>query len=139
MTVVTRPVDVANERAVADVLERVWQCSMHRYGFMDSLDWWIERRGKTVGYAELKARDVELAYYPTVYLALRKWLALQLAALTGPSGLFVVRFTDAMCFANVHDIDARRITVAGRSDRPDMPNDREPIIEVPIATMTVIE
>jgi hypothetical protein len=125
------------EQEMADALAPVWGAQFHHYGRNDSVDWWIEQSQRCVAFAEMKDRKHLPSTYPTVYLAVRKWLALMFVEMRGPLGLFVVRFADMSIWAvNVNDIDPRqRIVVRGRSDRVGVPNDREPVVEVPMADM----
>src|SRR5688500_988415 len=87
--------DEQNENQVAAVLAREWGCEVRGFGHLAPIDWFAVRAGRLVGLLELKARTHASGRYPTVFLNLRKWLALQLAAVgTGVPGIFVVQFTD---------------------------------------------
>lgn len=134
----TTPQTTAEENEVAHAIEARWGVKCHRYGYLDSVDWWIEKDGRTVAFAEMKNRNHEAGTYPTVFLAHHKWLALHLSARTGVASLFVVRFTDGIRWVNVNEIDPRALEIAGRRDRPGMPNDIEPVIHVPIEKMKAL-
>jgi hypothetical protein len=112
--------------------------TFHHYAKDDSIDWWLEQGTKCVAVAEMKCRDCLPKTYPTIYLAMRKYIALTIAQLRGPTGLFIVGFSDGSAYTvRVHDIDTRqKVVVRGRFDRPGVPNDREPCIEVPMSDMT---
>jgi hypothetical protein len=127
----TTPATLAAEQEIATLIELAWGATAHRYAQFDSIDWWIEKDKRCVAYVEMKDRSHPFGKYPTTFLALRKWLALTLAALTGPKSLFVVRFTDGIYWVNVHKVDPTALIVNGRTDRIGNPNDIEPLIEVP--------
>ena len=72
--------------------------------------------------------------YPTVFLNVRKWMALNLASVgLGVPSVFVVRFTDALCWCSV-GLSMGAVRIDGRRDRR-KPSDIEPLIEVPVAEM----
>ena len=82
--------DEAAQRSVAAILEKAWKCKAHSFGKLNPVDWWLERNDTIVGFAELKVRTHPSTLFDTVYLSVRKWLALQLTGLLGVRGLFVV-------------------------------------------------
>lgn len=132
--------DRAAEDAVAHQVTRAWNCDVCRFGALSAVDWYATRHGRVVGVLELKSRSHALAKYPTVFLNVRKWLALQLAAVgMGVPAIFVVRFTDALTWAPLADIDPRAVRIAGCSRRVKSDNDVEPVIDVPVAAMRRIE
>lgn len=113
----------------------------HHFGGYDHIDWWLEKDGRTVAYAEVKRRYNDREKYPTIFLAFRKWLALFVShAYTGVPALFVVGWDDSIGWLDVSSfsVNPLMLTIGGRSDRPDAKNDREPIIEVPISDMRVL-
>jgi hypothetical protein len=129
--------DKQHEVELARMLEGKWNCEVRRFGRLCSLDFYILRDGRLVGVAELKSRTHATTTYPTVYLNLRKWLALSLAAMgLGCPALFVVRFTDGVRYINVNDIDARQVSFGGCRQVVKSHTDREPVIEVPVVSMT---
>jgi hypothetical protein len=125
-----RPEDLAVQREVAEQLERAWSCTMREYGDMHHIDWYALRYGRVMAYLELKARNVLSSEYPTVYLAVDKWLPLSLLTLaTRAPGFFVVRFLDGIRWIRISRVDARRQTYGGSR------TEKEPMIEVPITEM----
>lgn len=137
--VVTRPRDKQREAEVAGLMEDRWSCRVQRTGYLDGWDFVGVKDGRTVFIAELKSRNVPRSQYPTVFLSAHKWFRLAHAsAALGVAGLFVVRFTDAVLWQSVREIDATRHRIAGRTDREGMPNDRELIIDVPVDGMKVL-
>jgi hypothetical protein len=132
--------DRTNEGQIAAVLGKKWNCEFHRFGALAPVDWYAIRHSRIVGISELKSRTHSSLQYPTVFLNVRKWLALQLASIgMGVPGLFVVRFTDAIAWIAIADIDPRRMIVGGCSRVVKAASDVEPVIEVPIATMRCVE
>lgn len=128
------------ERDVAARLAAAWDCRIVSFGALAPVDWYAERNGRLIGVLELKSRSVAKSQYSTVFLNVRKWLALQLASvgLRCPA-LFVVKFTDAVLWSKLRDIDAGDVKVLGCSRFVKSVNDMEPVIEVPIATMRALQ
>ena len=136
----TTPRDTANELEVAAALERVWNCQIYAFGPMTPLDFYALRDGCLAAVLECKTRSHASDLYPTVFLSVRKWLALTLAeAGLGVPGVFVVRFVDGIRWVHVHDVDGSAVTMAGtRSDvigRAGV----EPVVLVPIDRMHALD
>lgn len=130
--------DRAHEQAVKQRLEQAWNCSIHFFGPAQPIDGYAAREAGVVAWFELKCRNVPKDKYPTIYLSFRKWRDLVLTELhTDCPSIFVVDFSDALCYCNIRDVDARNIRILGRNDRG-APNDLEPIIEVPISSLKQI-
>lgn len=126
--------DHRNEDAVADMLARAWRCELHRFAELCPLDWYATRYERLVGVAELKVRLHAVDRYPTVFLNVRKWMALNLASVgLGVPSVFVVRFTDALCWCPV-GLSMGHVRIDGRHDRRKA-SDIEPLIEVAVADM----
>jgi hypothetical protein len=131
--------DRAAEEAVAAQLASAWGCEIHRFAGLSVLDWFATRQGRMVGVLELKARSHPIAQYPTVFLSVRKWLALQFGALgLGVPGIFVVRFADALKWIPVADVDASAVRLTGGIRRNRGASDIEPLIDVPIAALRAL-
>lgn len=131
------PEDERSEREVADVLERVWRCELRPFGKLSAIDWFAVRDERMVGLLELKSRSHPQDRYDTVFLNVRKWLALTLGeAGLGTPSIFVVRFTDALKSIRVSKIDATRHRIGGTSRIVKARSDIEPVIEVPVKDMS---
>jgi hypothetical protein len=129
--------DRRNEEEVAAACAAVWHCRIGRFGALSPVDWYGERDGRLVGVLELKARGHALDHYPTVFLNVRKWLALTLAAVgLGCPAIFVVKFTDGVYWAPLSKIDATQHRIAGCAHIVKNGNDIEPVIEVPVSTLS---
>lgn len=131
--------DERNEQSTARLIEDQFHCSLRPFGCLSPIDWFAERDGRLVGVLELKARTHASDKYPTVFLNVRKWLALLLAAngLSVPA-LFVVRFTDCVRYILVSDIDASKVRIGGTKCVVKSRSDIEPVIEVPVGDMREI-
>ena len=130
--------DEDSERQVASVLEQAWGVELHRFGKLCAIDWWALRSGRLAGVLELKTRSHASTKYPTVYLNVRKWLALTLAANgLGCPAIYVVRFEDGIFWTPVNEIDASQVTIGGCVRQVKSRSDVEPVIEVPIGKMTL--
>lgn len=132
----TSPEDEAHEREVANQIEAAWSCHLRPFGRLSPLDWYAERHGRLVGVLELKSRSHASTTYPTVYLNVRKWLALQLAAIgLGVPALFVVRFTDTVKWTRIGMPETSTATIGGCLRLVKSRSDIEPIIEVPVTDL----
>jgi hypothetical protein len=128
--------DQANEERVRIAVEAAWGCKLHPFGRLCPIDFYALRHGRMVGLVEVKARSHPSDRFETVFLNVRKWLAL----LMGETGLgvpavFVASFTDAMRFIPVGEVDGRRLKIGGASRIVKSRSDIEPVIEVPVAAM----
>ena len=135
----TRPKDTASENEVAQLMETKWNCQVHRTGYLDAWDYTGTKDGRTVFIAELKTRNNPSTQYPTLYLSAHKWFRL-LQASTGLDvpAIFIARFTDSILYQPINKIDARKSTMAGRTDRAGAANDLELMILVPISDMSCL-
>ena len=124
--------DRTSEQEISAELEQCWRCSIRQFGALSPVDWYAERFGRLVGVLELKSRAHTHLTHPTVFLNVRKWLALGLASIgLGCPALFVVRFTDDLCWIRLSEIDASAHRIAGCLRVVKSHNDIEPVIEVP--------
>jgi hypothetical protein len=128
--------DERNERDVAAVVEAVWRCELHSFGRLSPVDWYATRAGRLVGVLELKSRTHPHDRYGTVFLNVRKWLALVLAATgLGCPAVFAVKFTDHTRWIDVADVDIRNARIGGCRTVVKARSDVEPVIEVPVSAM----
>jgi hypothetical protein len=131
--------DQDNEQEVADLVANAWKCRVGRFGMLSAVDWYAERHGRLVGVLELKSRTHDAGKFKTVFLNVRKWLALNLASTgLGCPALFVVRFTDGVRWIQLTEVDATNHRIAGCSRLVKSKSDVEPVIEVDIAKMKSI-
>lgn len=123
-----------------------WSCDVFRFADYSPLDWYCSRGTHFIGVAEIKCRKVRLDEYPTIWLAVRKYQWLAVAAERHKCGaVFVVGYTDALMWIDLPRIDARADKIkadAGRIDHG-LRNDVEPMIEIPVSSLlrvtTVVE
>lgn len=129
--------DRAGEAEVARLLASAWDCEIHHFGALAPVDFYATDQGRVVGVLELKIRSHEARRYPTTFLTVRKWMALTLASNgLGVPAVFVVQFTDCICWAPVAEIDASLVVMAGKSASLGIPD--VPTIEVPVSQMRVL-
>lgn len=115
---------------------RRWSCEFHPFGALAAIDWWMSRHGRIVGVGEIKTRSHAVEQYPTVFLNVRKWLALMLASNgLNVTALFIVRFSDGLRYLPVAEVDASALRVGGCKQRVKSVSDVEPVIEIPVAGM----
>lgn len=132
------PEDRARESAVAARLAGIWKCEVLHFGALSPIDWYATRDNRITGLLELKDRGHSSDKYPTVFLSVRKWLALQLGNIGfGKPAAFVVQFTDGIWWVRLANVDPRRIRMGGCTRRRAVTSesDWEPIIEVQIQSM----
>lgn len=128
--------DVQSETEVAALIEAAWKCQVHRFGLLSPIDWYSTRAGRLVGVLELKTRSHSTAAFKTVFLNVRKWLCLSSAEVgLGVPALFVVRFTDAVRWVRIVDVDARLHRIGGCARAVKADSDVEPVIEVNVDQM----
>lgn len=131
--------DLERQVAVAALLEQRWQWELHSFGDLNPVDWWAEQDNRIKAFLELKVRTYSRDDFGDVWFAMRKWLALTMTASAfGVQGIFVVQFTDALLWIDIADVsghpDTIKIGIGERRGRG-LPNDREPVIHVPIVFM----
>src|SRR5215211_1882426 len=128
--------DRKNEEEVAALLGKAWNCQVNSFGALSPIDWLAIRNGRPTAVLELKSRTHASDKYPTVYLNVRKWLALSLASIgMGIPALFVVKFIDAVMWISIAEVDARITRMAGWPTTEKAKNDIEPIIQVYVDQM----
>lgn len=132
--------DKANEEDVRAAIESAWGVEIRRYGgHFDAIDFYALRGQKIAAHLELKSRTHESTKYPTVFLNVRKWMALTMTWLNmGVPSLFIVRFTNEIRWIDVKNVDARNIRLGGCSRVVKAKSDIEPVIEVPIGQMNTL-
>jgi hypothetical protein len=131
--------DTANEDTARAKLEAAWGCELRRFGHLAPIDWFAVKHGRLTGLVELKTRTHAVGRFPTVFLNLRKWLALTLGqAGTGARALFAVQWTDSLRWVPVAQIDASAIAIGGTMQIVKAASDIEPVIHVPVETMRVV-
>lgn len=133
------PGDLAAEQAVADELAAAWHCELRQLAQLCPIDRYAVKAGRVAGLVEIKVRAHPRQRYPTVWLNLRKWLALQLAAAgLGCPAVFAVGFADGIWWTALGEVEPRRHTI-GAVDGGRRPvalrGDSEPVIHVPVDLM----
>lgn len=128
--------DTTAEEATRQQLETAWRCTLHPFGPLCAIDWYATRHGRLAAVLELKIRSHTRVTYPTLYLSVRKWLALTLASNgLGCPAFFVARFLDGIGYVRIGDVDASRHVIGGR-ERQRTAYDTEPLIEVPVSQLS---
>lgn len=133
------PEDEAAENEVRLFVEREWECQLHKFGKLTPVDWYALRHDHLVAVLEFKARSEPKDKYPTVFLNLRKWLALTMASLGFDiPAFFVVKWTDGLAWINLKDVDANHANIKylGCRSIVKSASDREPVILIPSSRFT---
>jgi len=129
--------DLAAERRIKTLLEERWDCECRPFGNYCPLDWFAIRNERMIGVVEMKHRSHPHDAYPTVFLNVRKWVALRLASVgLGVPDIYVVEFSDGeVRWVRVGLVDASRVEVSGCLRKVKAYNDIEPVIHVPLDQM----
>lgn len=127
--------DLRWQEAVGRRLHEVWGATLHSFGPMDEVDGWVERKGEVWAVCEIKRRRVPADRYPTIWVALRKWTSLMMIGQGfGVPGLFIVHYDDGIKWIEAKDCVRYKVVIGGRDDRG-VPNDHEPVIDVPVGEL----
>lgn len=125
--------DAAAEQEVFAAVARVWGCEIYPFGPLSPIEAYATRHGRLVGLLEVKHRSHSYGHYPTVFLNVRKWLALILGSSgLGVPAVFAVRYEDGIWTIEVNRVDARRVSIGGTRQVVKARSDIEPVIEIPI-------
>jgi hypothetical protein len=132
--------DRAAESKIQGRLEMAWNCTLSHFGPLSPIDWYATRDGRLVGVLELKHRSHAKDRYPTVFLNVRKWLALSLASVgLGVPALFVVQWElDQVGWAVLSTIDASKVIIGGCNRIVKAGSDVEPVIEIPVSAFLTL-
>ena len=124
------------EQEAAAIVSSKWGVSLIKMPKFSGVDYFfyngVDRR---MGVFEVKRRYNDSTKYPTVYLSVRKYLALKGYYDEGLLAFFLPYFDDALMYIGFYDIDASKQNMLGRRDRSAAPNDIEPMIEVPVSSL----
>lgn len=139
LRVFSTPQDHASEDRVASIIEGAFRCTLHRFPTFHSVDWYAARDGQMVALLELKTRTHASTDFRTVWLNVRKWMALyEHGTAFGVPSLFVVQFTDQLRYIDLRKIDATRHRIGGCRKVVKSHTDIEPVIEVEVASMKFV-
>lgn len=141
LTVFETPQDRVNEQDAVAFMEKEWDCRLLKFGRLTPVDRYILKDDHLQGVVEIKCRSHDFSQYPTVFLNLRKWLALTMGALGfGVPAFFIARWNDALGWVNLDDIDAntRNVRYMGCARKVKSDSDREPVILVPKTVFTMV-
>ena len=131
--------DRASQDEVRAIMAERFGLDVRSFGTLSEVDFYLARAGKVVAVAELKVRKNASTAYPTVFLSVRKWLALAMLGFGhGCHALFVARFTDCIKWIRLSDVDASRTLYFDTRRVYRIESDRELVIEVPVADMRTL-
>lgn len=124
--------DEVNERQLASLLERKWQCQMQRQMKYAQFDYVALRGKKIQAFVEMRHRGVKHNKYPTCFISLTKLLMAQnLKNVCNVPCLFVVQWTDVTGYCNLDMQCEIEYSSEGWNRRND-PSDIEAIGLIPI-------
>ena len=130
------PEDLKAEDNAANEIARIWSVEVHKFAPFSAIDRFVVADRRFSGLLEIKHRTHAKGSHPTVFLNLRKHLALALGSLHyGVRSVFAVRWTDVLGWIALEDIDPRRLKIGGCSRPVKSQSDIEPVIEVPVKSM----
>lgn len=139
MTILQTDVDLDWQAAVGRRLAEARPGSiLHPFAKMDETDGWIEHGNRVVSVCEIKRRYVKFDIYPTIWFSLRKWRSLMLvSAGFGVPGMFIIHYDDRISWIAPSAVVGLPVTIGKREDRG-LPNDTEPIIDVPTSMLRTL-
>lgn len=130
--------DNAGQSEIALMIERCYGpgLKLKPFGRLCVIDYYAERDGRMCALLEIKRRSHESTKHDTVFLNVRKWLALTIGSVgLGVPSFFVAGFADRVMIVDVASIEATRHMIGGTLRVVKSHSDVEPIIEVPIEIM----
>ena len=131
--------DRDEEDSIRRHIEDVWNCSVHPFGPLCPIDFYALEHGRLVGVIETKRRSHASTQFETVFLNVRKWLALRLAGVgLGVPAVYAIRFTDCMRYITMDEVDASKVRMGGAATRLQSHTDIEPVIEIPVSDMRAL-
>jgi len=132
--------DHQHEDAMRRAIEQRWGVDVHPFAELSFLDVWLERRGRVMGYGELKWREFAAAQRNSLWVGVRKWWRMySMWAATGRPVWLFVRFTDRMLYIAASEIDPRQQRIVEARRKEQSRNDREPVVVIPIGRMKRLE
>jgi hypothetical protein len=132
--------DMMNEELVADILREKWRCELHSFGTFAPIDWYAVRDNQMTALIELKSRSHSAQEYPTVFLNVRKWLALTFSSMgLRVPAIFVVKFSDEVRWIDVAKINTENHKMGGTLSKVKSVTDVEPVLEIPVGDMKLLE
>jgi hypothetical protein len=136
------PEDDANENALMAEVAELWgpDLQIERFGLLSPIDFFGRRHERVTGLLEGKCRTHTIDTYPTVFLNVRKYLALMMGSIgMNVPGIFIVKFAcGTLRWISVTDVDARKMRMGGWNNKKKR-NDYEPVIEVDVVSMHALE
>ena len=127
--------DLQNERIVEDALRNLG-IETRKLPVQYRLDWLLMQGGRSIGFAEVKARKCDLNSYPSVMISLSKVIhANMLTETTGLPCHLIVLYRDAL--AKLDFASGFTVGPGGRSDRGD-PQDQDVCAYYPIDRLVKI-
>ena len=127
---------LSNEAEAKEIIEKQWQCNLHKLPRSLHMDWMATRNGKGVGFVEFKRRSNLVNKYPTIFISVLKLVAAQkLYSATALTSYWVIGWTD--CYGHISlNSHPDRVEMGGRADRND-PADHEPMAHYEINKVTL--
>ena len=123
--------DLNRERDIASFLEKTWFCEMAKMPVRYHLDYVMKRKGKAVGFCEIKTRNYTMEAIDNMggyLLSIGKWSsAKQLYDCSKLPFILVVCTLDAIWYARFTEFVPNSVEVKGRTDRNDW-QDVEPCV-----------
>lgn len=119
-----------DEREFADYIATSWAMDLYKMPVSYNLDYMGFRDDKAVGVLEIKNRNFELGHYPTLFIALSKFLNAQNYMKMGLEFAVAVRLLNGDFFYKWDTSHKLDIKMGGRRQMRD-PADFEPLIHIP--------
>lgn len=125
-----RRADRIAESIVGELMHDRWRVNLRKLPRSYQLDYVMLKRGKVVGFAEIKQRTTRMNEYDTYTVSLSKVHAGRMITLTTSLPCFlVVSWADAVGFVDMSKVEIKPLMWGGRNDRND-PEDKEVMVHI---------
>lgn len=132
--------DLDGEREIFAAMEAKWAVKVQKLPVSYRVDAALVKDGAIVGFAEVKDRKCSLSTFPTIFISLGKWQAMNdLYNDTGKFVYWVVRFTDALCAFMVAGEEAEDLRWGGRTVQQRDTADVEPMVHIETTRFTPLD
>lgn len=127
--------DLANQRKVADMLEKKWGCKLVKTPRFYQFDYTVTQDTAVKAFCEIKVRQ---AHYDELILSLHKWKSgVEMSIHTGLPFLLVVSTPKGLFWRDIKP-GPLAVVIAGRKDRGD-DQDIEPCVLIPMSSFKQIK
>ena len=126
-----------NEDRIISYICRAWDCEAKKIPMHYVLDFAMLRKGKIVGFVEVKKRFNPVNKYPTSIIPFNKIIKANELYALGYQSIFLVEWDDSIGWVDLQQ-EPIKVTVEGRTDRG-RPDDIQPMAHYSIEQFTFMD